>query len=434
MFILLKFYGRRFWSIPLLIVMLLIVNQFKDSGLDNISNGLLIVWTMYWNLSEKSEKSWRFFQALPVTFFEKVLVKVALPFFLGCMLWLMTNEAHPLNQIVDGSVSYAIVTLSGVILASIIASGTVSAILWLGFFVLIQELLPDSGQFAVACTVLYLTAAIVFLSEKRIPWKGALLKAAAVCLPFVIMIHFARVPILNIAVRSGSPELRLIAAEQLIDHGQKNLAASTVEEILQSSSDIELLKSAVSILEDSDLGVEVSRESWLKILALDSDMREDILEHMRRNKEKFQWIDVDFLRLVEVDAINRGCEDDCQELARLVGGFSATGGLGIDDYIKSRLKSFEEEKIIFGLRSVQNSNVSSFQAEILKLLEHNNRDVRDEAEKTLQDTVGKTVDLSRLAYFLEGITSDLTEEEKNKLRELIEQFVIPNLKITVEAR
>ena len=76
-------------------------------------------------------------------------------------------------------------------------------------------------------------------------------------------------------------------------------------------------------------------------------------------------------------------------------------------------------KIVFGLHAAQYADLNKFQPEILKLLEHGSKDIRDEAEDLLKNMVGNTVELGDLGDLLDEIDSDLTEVEKKKLHKIL---------------
>ena len=431
---LLKLYCRQMWA-PLVLLVLLTI--FHTDPWGGLLPGILLMLVYNWNVSEKTEKSWRFFHALPLSFLQKSVVKIALPFLFSVLVMIAVLRMNFLTLVISGELTDIAIGAATIVLASILARGAVSFVLWL-VCLYVPFWISIDGKVVIICIVLYLTTAIIFLSEKRIAWKPAILKAAAVCAPLILIVHYARIPLLNVAARSGSTEIRFIAAEELINLEQIDLAKTILEDTLKNSSDIDKLKKVISILEDTNLDIEIPRDIWLKLLAIDTETREEILNYFRSNLERFKWIDVEFFRLVEIDAqmSSFSCKDDCRALARLAGELSKQGNVTIDEYIKSRLTSlqFRTGTIIFGLNAAKYADASKFQAEIIKLLEHNSKDVRDQAEELLQEVVGETIDLGGLAYFLEGISSELSDEEKKKLRDLIEQYVIPNLKISVEVR
>jgi hypothetical protein len=423
------------WALPVFLITALMLTSFNVSFWGTIAFGLLVVLIYNWNVAEKMEKSWRFFHALPISFLEKTVVKVAVPFLVSFLICVLATRIHFLKQVINGDLNDALLTSATLVLASILGRGAISFAMWaVGLSTI--HLLPNNGPAALICAALYLTAATIYLSEKRIQWNSASLRVAAGCIPLALLLHYSRVPVLNFALRSKSPEIRLIAADQLFYRQAEDRAKGTVEDTLLTSNETSNLQKAVSILEKHDAIIDIPKERWLTLLSLDSDLRNEILVYIRHNIENFSWVDVEFLRHVEIDAIsnNRRCKDDCRSLARLAGELSKAGNLSIDEYIRSRLSSVDTGKIIYGLHAAQYANLNSYQPEILKLLEHSNKDVREESEDLLQDMVGRTVDLGSLGDFLEKIDSDLTEVEKKKLREIIDDIVLPNLKISAELR
>jgi hypothetical protein len=163
---------------------------------------LTLIWICSWNLNEKSEKTWRFFQALPISSLEKLAIKIALPFTIGCTLWLAANLAPPIKQIIDGSLNEAVLTISAAILVSLLANSTIASLFWGGALWLLVIALPNNGHIAVIFASFFLTVSVVLLLERRIEWKSAGLKSAAICIPLLVSIHFVRLPILKLAAES----------------------------------------------------------------------------------------------------------------------------------------------------------------------------------------------------------------------------------------
>jgi hypothetical protein len=432
---LLKFYGRQMWALPLFIVIGLIFAPISPSISKGVVFGLLGILIYNWNVTEKSEKTWRFFQALPINFFEKTIVKVAVPFVFTFLICAISSRTHFLKQIISGDFNDAVLIASSFVLASILAKGAVSFALWLLCLSMVH-ILPNNGPVAVIFAAIYLMIATIFLSEKRIAWKSATIKVAAACIPLTIALHYSRVPVLNIALRSKSPETRLIAADQLLFRKVEIQSKNAIADALLTSSDTPTLLKAVSILENHDTDVTIPKDRWMELLSSDSELRSEILSYFRHNLAPFPWLDVEFFQFVELDVItsNDRCKNDCRALARLAGELTKGGNPSIDDYIKARLSSVDTGKIVFGLHAAQFADTKKFQPEILKLLEHGSKDIRNEAEDLLQNMVGNTVELGDLSDLLNEIDSDLTEVEKKKLHKILDDIVLPSLKISTEVR
>lgn len=433
MFDILKFYGRHSAPVLIGVIALLALHLAFDIGWINVMHGALIVAVFRWNAEDRSNKTWRFFHSLPISFSEKVVCKIILPFVFLLVVYVAKNKTSLPAQVFDGSLNEASLAASALILASLLGHSMFAAIVWFGAFLGIALILPNSGVITILGTSAYLAAAVYHLSEKRIAFNSLLLRSAAICVPLLVVVHYARVPALNRAISSKSSAMRVLAADQLLEEGNSDAAVRALAEVLLTENDSKILKHAVSVLDKQDLNTSISKERWLSLMATDRDLRQDILNYMSHNKPAFQWLDVEFFQIAELDTfMSKRCKDDCRALARLAGELAAGGKKDIDTYIRSRLKSVQDEKILFALNAVQYANVDDYQAEILALVEHRDREVRELSEDLLKDLVGNSVDLSKLGSFLDSIDADLTDLEKKKLRELIEEVVLPNLKIVAE--
>ncbi len=426
---LLKFYGRQLLIPIFVIVAAAIMHQVVPKFYGSFAIAILFGFVYKWNVAEKTEKTWRFFHSLPIGFLQKAVLKVFIPFGFSFLVWISSTKFMPLLQLIEGQLNHALVFSSALVLASLIANGLVSFLMWLSIVAIIGLVFKDNGPMAVTLTTIYLAAALVFLSEKRLLWRPMLLKSLAVIIPLALIIHYSRIPTLNFAMKSSNNELVLTAADQLIERGQENNGLRKLGLILSENSDGETILRVIKILDNRDMKVDLPKTRWLELLAKDRELRSTILDYVRHQKDNFAWLNIEVFQIIEVDihTSTESCRDDCRALARLVGELAIDNKADADRFIRSRLSSTGSDKVMFGLHAAQFAKLDSYKEEILKLLEHDTKIIRTEAQDLLKEMVENPDDLENLDKFLESVDADLTSLERKKLQDIIRDIVIPNL-------
>ncbi len=182
--------------------------------------------------------------------------------------------------------------------------------------------------------------------------------------------------------------------------------------------------------------VDLPKTRWLELLAKDRELRSAILDYVRHQKDNFDWLNIEVFQIIEVDihTSTESCRDDCRALARLVGELAIENKADADRFIRSRLSSTGSDKVMFGLHAAQFAKLDSYKEEILKLLEHDTKIIRTEAQDLLKEMVENPDDLENLDEFLDKIDADLTSLERKKIQDIIRDIVIPNLEKLDAAR
>lgn len=426
---LIAFYSKQF-IVPISITFIaILLHQLGLLSTGPLAVGLLFVILYKWNVTEKQDKTWRFFHALPVSFKEKVLIKVGIPFFFAAIVWQLSADIAPLRQLLDGSMNSSLLSAAALVLASLAATGLGSYIVWFAVLWVFSRIFLGTGALAVFCTVIYLTAAVVKLSEARIAWRKAIFVGAMVGLPVALGVYYTRVPVLNFALHRSAPEIQLLAADELLDSGPNADAQAFVGKYLAAASDARLLRQAVNLADGHEFVPELSNDRWLFLLTEEKELREDILELIRENKEKFSWITAESLGYLESVSIVHPtkCDDDCRDLARLAGELAAQQQNSFSTYIKAKLHDTSDARILYGLHAVERDMPQHYTDDLVLLLEHPNRHIRTKANDLLQEALGKKVVIRNIETFLDKIEADLNDDEKKELKKMIDEYIKPHL-------
>lgn len=160
---------KQYWSFVLIC--------FLGTGLGIYYGGLwsflpflfLILFFYEWNIAPRKEKTWYFFDSLPLSFFKRYLLRVIIPFLFSIVIiFLLTFFKKNYEYDLLSSTSDALRISSIFVLSSILAISLSGFFAWIIFLYLICYLFSSFTFYEIATTVVCLSLCSYYLSSKRI--------------------------------------------------------------------------------------------------------------------------------------------------------------------------------------------------------------------------------------------------------------------------
>ncbi|WGL58770.1 hypothetical protein QEJ31_09555 [Pigmentibacter sp. JX0631] len=214
-----KFLLKQYWAFILICFLGTGIGIFYG-GIWNFLPFLFLLLFFYeWNIAPKKDKTWYFFDSLPIKLRLKFFLKVIFPFsFSFLIIFLLTifkknNDFEVIGGIADGLRISSIFTLSSILALSL--SGFLS---WVIFFYIICYLFSFITFYEVVIAVFALSVSFFYLSEKRVS------KLKYVVLPivttfFVMSIAtYNKLKIFELALNLPIHNLQINLAENLLEN------------------------------------------------------------------------------------------------------------------------------------------------------------------------------------------------------------------------
>ncbi len=214
-----KFLFKQYWTFILICFLGTGVGIFYG-GLWNFLPFLFLLLFFYeWNIAPKKDKTWYFFDSLPISFRLKYIVKVIFPFLFGfIIIFLLTvfkknEDLEFIAGIADGLRISSIFTLSSILAISL--SGFLT---WVIFLYIICYLFSFLTFYELGVVVFCLALSYYHLSEKRVS------KLKFVTLPIVLAFlilggaSYNRLKIYELSLNIPIHSLQLTLAENLLEN------------------------------------------------------------------------------------------------------------------------------------------------------------------------------------------------------------------------
>ncbi|WP_158996516.1 hypothetical protein [Pigmentibacter ruber] len=331
-----KFLFKQYWAFILIC--------FLGTGIGIIYGGIwnflpflfLLLFFYEWNIAPKKEKTWYFFDSLPIKFRLKFLVKVFIPFcFSFLIIFLLTvfkknDDYEFINGVADGLRISSIFTLSSILALSL--SGFLS---WVIFLYIICYLFSFITFYELMVTIFALSMSYYYLSEKR-----------------VSKIKFVFVPILtSFLIISLATYNKLKIFELALSIPIHNLQVNLAENLLESKAFL-----GSNYLVDWSQGSNDSFSMNSKVL-IPSKYDDKLLEKIER-----------------VFFAEGECTKNCHQLADLVANFPKNWN---QERLLSYLNSENEVEQIYALEVIDGSIDPIFPNIILRLAQSSNHEVSE---------------------------------------------------------
>lgn len=214
-----KFLIKQYWAFVLICLLGTILGIFYG-GIWNFLPFLFLLLFFYeWNIVPKKDKTWYFFDSLPISFNSKYVIKVIFPFIFSFIiiflltLFKSTAEFDVVGGIADGIRISSIFTLSSIFAASL--SGFFA---WLITLFIVCYLFSFLTFYEIFVAVFCLALSYYYLSEKRVSKVKFVILPIVTAIFIVALASYNRIKVFEIALNIPIHSLQLTLAENLLEN------------------------------------------------------------------------------------------------------------------------------------------------------------------------------------------------------------------------
>lgn len=355
------------------------------------SGSLMILFSWFFlyrlNVEEKKMRSSEFFNSLPLKFYEKAVIKIALPFLIVMAAGLVGIEYSFNYYLVSGGFASDLSSAALLTFASIVTTSLGSYILLgLGLNILIG-IISFVPYVSVLATLVLLALSILFLSKHRLDSSKYVSIAGGVAIVIMIIISISRNEFLHLVMKTGDKRSSMFSAKILMNDGSQK-AIIHLGDQLQNKPDSWTLQMVLDSFEGADKALPLDEGKWKILIQNNPDHREEIIEHLRRKRKMYSWINHDSMADVE-DMVLTGddaCEDECHDLARLVASLDVINLSRVEKY----LDSGRNQQILYAMEIIEHSNRRLFEKRLITLMDSDSKKIRKYAITILMKWVKKS--------------------------------------------
>jgi hypothetical protein len=296
------------------------------------------------NTEERIKKSWAYFQSLPLTFWHKAVIKIAVPFIILTLLLGLSsiaishNYAYPSQTMLIGFMNLA----APLVLSSLLAKSLIQFIILLPICILPLAAV-DPSWLQITIIGLELGYAYYTLSEKRLNFPKTMMAAFLLTTPLAAADYQINQWLLQNMLKSPELDRRLDAARLLLNDNTNHAAARRTlnDALMEESLSSPALQRTLRMMDRHDIVADIPPARFWQLIEQDRTMREAIFEYLDDIKDEADWIhSLSFFQRAEAISL-RGtlpCSDDCAELADLAENiiFNIEGGA---EHIRSLLQT-----------------------------------------------------------------------------------------------
>ena len=204
----------------ILLLVIFLAAFFQRLG---VAEGLLTVmlWVFAYRLvaEERNNRTWNFFQSLPIPFAQKALVKIVAPVMLMFALQMLGLDARETFSYPLGAASYyfalSVVMVTASILANSVVTFLIYALICFAFFSM-----PETPSGQIFFAGLGLTLSVFYLSDKRLPWQKLFTGGTIAAIGISLIHHQIVTQLLYGMLDSGRPRSQVDAAELILEENE----------------------------------------------------------------------------------------------------------------------------------------------------------------------------------------------------------------------
>lgn len=294
----------------------------------------LLLFFYEWNIAPRKERTWYFFDSLPLSFIKRYFLRVITPFiFSFIIVFLLTYLKKGYEYDLIGSISDGLRISSLFVLSSILAQSMTGFLAWVIFVYFTCYLFSSLSFYEIATVIFCLSLACYYLSGKRASKLKLLVIPILSC---VIILAFGNYFKLKIYEASLSIPIY-------------NIQLNVAENLLENRAFI-----GKNLLVDWTLGGTDSGSSPIKVL-IPSKYDDKLLAKMESV----------FLK-------NDFCSNSCYQLADLVSNFPKNWNI---ERLQTYLNSNREVEQIYALEILDGAIQPLFFNRVIQLARSNNQEV-----------------------------------------------------------
>lgn len=356
------------------------INDFFFTGI--MATVLSWVFPYLLNVEEKSTRSFEFFQSLPISFVEKVILKIVFPFLVVFFLQYINERDNFSYNLVNGNFLSLLVFSSILVFSSLVTS---KAIHYIGLSVIlafVSKILSLVDFVPLLFLLVYMNLSILILSNYRLNKTKYISIFGVVSIAILVLVSLSKNLLLNKFMYSSDYRTAVLSSAIQLNRGSQQ-AQVLLTDNLMNKQDEWTIDTVLESFSDAGKAIPIDQTKWKILLQNNPDKREEILDHLRDNKEKYQWLNHGNLLEVEQMILIGGdnCSDACRSLAKLVVSQDETI---LWETVREYLNSSLIQKVIYALIIIDLTDNTTFRTRVKELVDHENEVIRELSAEILK--------------------------------------------------
>lgn len=356
------------------------VNDFFFTGI--MATVLSWVFPYLLNVEEKSTKSFEFFQSLPISFVEKVMIKIVFPFLMVFFLQYINERDSFTYNLVTGNFLSLMVFSAILVFTSLVTS---KAIHYIGLSVIlafVSKVLSLVDFVPMLFLLVYINLSILILSNYRLNKTKYISIFGVISIAILVLVSLSKNLLLNKFMYSSDYRTAVLSSAIQLNRGNQQAQVLLTDKLI-NNQDEWTIDMVLESFDDAGKAIPIDQTKWKILLQNNPEKREEILDHLRENKDKYQWLNHGNLLEVEQMILIGGdrCSDACRSLAKLVVSQDETI---IWETIREHLHSSSLQKIIYALIVIDRTDNTTFRTRVKELIDHENEDIRELSAEILK--------------------------------------------------
>ena len=400
-------YSKNNIIILLSCVVLVALNIAGIVQFETIAYILLAMFVFDINVNDKTKGNWNYLESLPISLPKRYILKVLIPFAILILVSFGMQDRIDLLFFVDASASEAILSVTILILASLLASKLNRFILYVLGLYFVSAFLSFLPYSELSVSILYMIMSYYVLSNYRVTKSKVVAIAIAAILPVTLGIHFFEDPIYRSMLKSKEFSTSYYGAKNLIYKNHDQYAIEHLTAIVAYSEDSKEVRKALKVLDRNDVKISFTKEKWLDLFQKHKRARDRVLDYFRDSELRPDWISHEnLIPFEEVLLKSSKCRSECRSLARLVSSSSLTLN---KERVKELLGDKNKTKKQYALKIINRIDSTEYRMEVVELLDHEDESVQELALEYLSELTEDNLKLE-----LRSIKDALIEDRFSK--------------------